>query len=89
MSRTSLEKSIMEILNDPDAGTPEDKIRLLIIYYICSSNISQTDLDQYLTQLQSIPNCNIECFKFIKRLKSICKMNSTQYSIDSATNTVK
>jgi hypothetical protein len=87
MSRTSLEKSIMEIFNDPDAGTPEDKVRLLIIYYICSSNISQTDLDQYLNQLQ--PTCNIECFKFIKRLKSICKMNSSQYSSDSATNTVK
>lgn len=86
MSRTSLEKSIMEILNDPDAGTPEDKVRLLIIYYICSSNISQTDLDQYLNQLQ--PTCNIECFKFIKRLKTICKMNSSQYSSDSATNTV-
>ena len=88
MSRTNLEKTIMEVLNDPEAGTPEDKVRLLIIYYICSSNASQAELDQYLNFLEKIPNCNIECFKFIKRLKSIYKMNSNQYS-DSATNSVR
>lgn len=78
----------MEIINDPEAGTIEDKIRLLIIYYICSVNINQTEFNQYILQLQSHPNCKIDCFKFIKRLKSVCKMNSNQYS-DSGTNTIK
>ncbi len=78
----------MDLLNDPAGGTAEDKLRLFLIYYICSTNISQTELDQYLTQLQTIPNCNTECIKFIKRYKSISKMNSNQYS-ESGTSTTK
>jgi hypothetical protein len=78
----------MDILNDPNGGTAEDKLRLFLIYYICSANLSQSDVDQCLTQLQAIPNCNTECIKFIKRYKSISKMNSNQYS-ESGTSTTK
>ncbi|XP_045143587.1 sec1 family domain-containing protein 1 [Echinops telfairi] len=36
MSKTTLDKSLLDIISDPDAGTPEDKMRLFLIYYISS-----------------------------------------------------
>lgn len=39
MSKQTLDRSILDIINDPDCGTPEDKLRLFIIYYLCT-NIS-------------------------------------------------
>lgn len=51
--------------------------------------MSQAELDQYLLQLQSM-NCDIECIKFLKRYKSISKMNySNQYNDSSSSSTVK
>ncbi|XP_047193703.1 sec1 family domain-containing protein 1-like [Scophthalmus maximus] len=34
MSKATLDKSLLDIISDPDAGTPEDKMRLFLIYYI-------------------------------------------------------
>jgi sec1 family domain-containing protein 1 len=87
MNKVSIEKSIMEIINDPESGTTEDKMRLFLIYYLCSSNnLSSAELDQYLLQLQSV-GCDIECVKFIKRYKSIQKMNypNSYSNVDSST----
>uniref|UniRef100_H0V9L6 Sec1 family domain containing 1 n=1 Tax=Cavia porcellus TaxID=10141 RepID=H0V9L6_CAVPO len=38
MSKTTLDKSLLDIISDPDAGTPEDKMRLFLIYYISTHN---------------------------------------------------
>uniref|UniRef100_A0A6Q2ZFI8 Sec1 family domain containing 1 n=1 Tax=Esox lucius TaxID=8010 RepID=A0A6Q2ZFI8_ESOLU len=34
MSKSTLDKSLLDIISDPDAGTPEDKMRLFLIFYI-------------------------------------------------------
>ena len=49
MSKQTLDKSLMDVISDPDAGTPEDKMRLFIIYYICTPSI--TDVSGRLTFL--------------------------------------
>ncbi|CAG14692.1 unnamed protein product, partial [Tetraodon nigroviridis] len=36
MSKSTLDKSLLDIISDPDAGTAEDKMRLFLIYYITS-----------------------------------------------------
>lgn len=56
------------------AGTPQDKLRMFIIYYLCNTNVSPGELDQYLIQLKDA-NCDIETIKYIKRYKAISKMN--------------
>lgn len=56
------------------AGTPQDKLRMFIIYYLCNANVSPGELDQYLIQLKDA-NCDIETIKYIKRYKAISKMN--------------
>ena len=47
MSGITLDKSIMEVVNDPENGSPEDKIkmRLFIIYFLYSPQMSDTELD--------------------------------------------
>ena len=39
MSKTSLDRSLSDIIDDPEYSTPEDKMRAFLIYYICSQNL--------------------------------------------------
>ncbi|VEN39381.1 unnamed protein product [Callosobruchus maculatus] len=48
-----LEKPLMEILSDPSAGAPEDKLRLFVIFYICSQQISDADLKRSFAKMAS------------------------------------
>uniref|UniRef100_A0A8C6XSH6 Sec1 family domain containing 1 n=2 Tax=Naja naja TaxID=35670 RepID=A0A8C6XSH6_NAJNA len=36
MSKSTLDKSLLDMISDPDAGTAEDKMRLFLIYFISS-----------------------------------------------------
>lgn len=88
MGKLALEKSIMELINDPETGENEDKMRLFMIYYLCSNNLSQAELDQYLIPLKEA-NCDIDAIKFLKRYKAISKMsygNQTTENQYSAVN---
>ena len=44
MSKQTLDKSLMDVISDPDAGLPEDKMRLFIIFYICSQAVPEVRL---------------------------------------------
>lgn len=69
MSKTQqLEKSIMEIISDAEAGSPEDKMRLFIIYYICSTHLSDAELKKFETSLQEA-GCDLSPLAYIKRWK--------------------
>ena len=43
---------LWQIFEDKDAGTPEDKTRLFLIYYLCTPNISESQIDEYAKMLQ-------------------------------------
>uniref|UniRef100_A0A3Q3WY04 Uncharacterized protein n=1 Tax=Mola mola TaxID=94237 RepID=A0A3Q3WY04_MOLML len=58
MSKSTLDKSLLDIISDPDAGTPEDKMRLFLIYYITAQQVpSESDLEQYKTALLETGLC--------------------------------
>ena len=38
------EQSLLDILHDPEAGTAEDKLRLIVIAIICDRNMSDVSL---------------------------------------------
>ncbi len=63
-------------------------MRLFMIYYLCSNNLPQAELDQYLLQLKTA-GCDIECIKFLKRYKSISKMSYTNQVADNSYMSVK
>ena len=37
-------RSLIQIFEDKDAGTPEDKLRLFLIYYLCTAHITDTEV---------------------------------------------
>uniref|UniRef100_A0A8C3ULY7 Sec1 family domain containing 1 n=1 Tax=Catharus ustulatus TaxID=91951 RepID=A0A8C3ULY7_CATUS len=68
MSKSTLDKSLLDMISDPDAGTPEDKMRLFLIYYISSAQApSEIDLEQYKKALMDAGcNLGIGCqYKFV------------------------
>ncbi|XP_046664016.1 protein sly1 homolog isoform X2 [Homalodisca vitripennis] len=81
MSKQSLDRPLMEILADPDTGSPEDKMRLFIIYYICSHTMSEVDYDRYCSALEAA-GCDLRPLAYIKRWKAYAKMsaNPNQYT---------
>ncbi|XP_030070540.1 sec1 family domain-containing protein 1 isoform X1 [Microcaecilia unicolor] len=84
MSKSTLDKSILDMISDPDAGTPEDKMRLFLIYYITSVQPpSEMDLEQYKKALTDA-GCNLAPLNYVKQWKAFAKMASAP-----ASNTTK
>eukprot|EP00096_Caligus_rogercresseyi_P009495 TRINITY_DN3238_c0_g1_i2.p1 TRINITY_DN3238_c0_g1~~TRINITY_DN3238_c0_g1_i2.p1 ORF type:complete len:503 (-),score=165.64 TRINITY_DN3238_c0_g1_i2:55-1563(-) len=81
MSRVSLsERALLDIFEDPEAGTPEDKIRLFLIYYLCSGEeLPDSDFDKYTNVLTEM-GCDITPLAYLKRWKSINQLHSSNYS---------
>ncbi|AWP15901.1 putative sec1 family domain-containing protein 1 [Scophthalmus maximus] len=74
MSKATLDKSLLDIISDPDAGTPEDKMRLFLIYYISAQQApSESDLEQYKTALLDT-GCDLSPLNYIKQWKAFTKM---------------
>uniref|UniRef100_A0A8C0D7Z3 Sec1 family domain containing 1 n=1 Tax=Balaenoptera musculus TaxID=9771 RepID=A0A8C0D7Z3_BALMU len=80
MSKTTLDKSLLDIISDPDAGTPEDKMRLFLIYYISAQQApSEADLEQYKKALTDA-GCNLNPLQYIKQWKEYNGMQSSSFA---------
>uniref|UniRef100_A0A493TZD3 Sec1 family domain containing 1 n=1 Tax=Anas platyrhynchos platyrhynchos TaxID=8840 RepID=A0A493TZD3_ANAPP len=85
MSKSTLDKSLLDMISDPDAGTPEDKMRLFLIYYISSTQApSEIDLEQYKKALTDA-GCNLAPLNYIKQWKAFTKMASAPTSYGNTT----
>ncbi|XP_046367606.1 sec1 family domain-containing protein 1-like [Haliotis cracherodii] len=73
MSKSVLDKTLMDLISDPEAGTPEDKVRLFIIALICGPHMSEAEIDQYCVALQAA-NCDITAIQYMRRWKAYSKM---------------
>ncbi|XP_028830279.1 sec1 family domain-containing protein 1 [Denticeps clupeoides] len=77
MSKSTLDKSLLDIISDPDAGTPEDKMRLFLIFYITAQvPPSEGDLEQYKRALQDT-GCDLSPLNYIRQWKAFTKMAAT------------
>ncbi|KAF5285352.1 hypothetical protein FQA39_LY04451 [Lamprigera yunnana] len=83
MSKANIERSLTDILSDPDVGTPEDKMRLFIIYYICTPNISEAEYLKYEAILQTA-GCDLMPLMYIKRWKTFSKLTSVTNQYEGA-----
>nr|XP_009668263.1 PREDICTED: sec1 family domain-containing protein 1 [Struthio camelus australis] len=85
MSKSTLDKSLLDMISDPDAGTPEDKMRLFLIYYISSAQApSEVDLEQYKKALMDA-GCNLAPLSYVKQWKAFTKMASAPTSYGNTT----
>ncbi|XP_076620047.1 sec1 family domain containing Slh [Colletes latitarsis] len=80
MSKQTLDRSVLETISDPDCGTPEDKLRLAIIYYICT-NMSDADYNQLEAALTTA-GCDLNPLIYTKRLKSYTRIAEIQNSYE-------
>ncbi|KAG7258062.1 hypothetical protein CRUP_014817 [Coryphaenoides rupestris] len=84
MSKSTLDKSLLDIISDPDAGTPEDKMRLFLIFYITSQQApSESDLEQYKKALLDA-GCDLSPLNYIKQWKAFTKMAATPANYGSS-----
>lgn len=67
MSKSSLDRPLIDILNDTEFGQPEDKMRLFIIYYICT-NVPDSEFSKYENILGKI-GCDLSPLPYIQRWK--------------------
>lgn len=74
MSKQTLDKPLLDLLKDPEFGTSEDKLRLFIIFYICSQNIPDLEIERLKQTLQE-NGCDLSSLSYIQRWKAI--MNRT------------
>lgn len=77
MSKAVLDKPPMELIIDSSAGTKEDKLRLFLIYFLCSSPpLSDSELSQYTITLEEA-GCDLNALHYLKRWKTYSKMAHT------------
>ncbi|KAI9141979.1 Sec1-like protein [Paraphysoderma sedebokerense] len=68
---------LLETLSNPKMGTPEDRIRLLLFYYLSIPDISNTELEEYINALKkSGVEKGFECVEFVKRTRTFNKITS-------------
>uniref|UniRef100_A0A667YU46 Sec1 family domain containing 1 n=1 Tax=Myripristis murdjan TaxID=586833 RepID=A0A667YU46_9TELE len=90
MSKSTLDKSLLDIISDPDAGTPEDKMRLFLIYYITAQQApSEADLEQYKKALQDA-GCDLSPLNYIKQWNLFSRVMNTgsQFVMEGVKNLV-
>lgn len=86
MSKSTLETTVLEIINDPEVGSPEDKLRLFLIYYISTPNVSQAELDQHVEALTNV-GCDVSCISYMKKWKAFNKVASGPIQTGSGQST--
>uniref|UniRef100_A0A8C6TPC1 Sec1 family domain containing 1 n=1 Tax=Neogobius melanostomus TaxID=47308 RepID=A0A8C6TPC1_9GOBI len=70
MSKSTLDKSLLDIISDPDAGTPEDKMRLFLIFFITALQPpTESDLEQYSKALTDA-GCDLSPLNYVKQWKT-------------------
>lgn len=70
MSKLVLDRPLTDMLVDPEFGTIEDKMRLFLIYYICTPHVSQGEFERLEAILQQ-QGCDLSAVPYVKRWKSI------------------
>lgn len=71
MGKQALEKSVLETLRDHEAGSPEDRMRFFLIYYMCEE-IPEADLGAHLDALTEA-GCDLAPFEYVKAWKKFAK----------------
>ncbi|KAK7084719.1 Sec1 domain containing protein 1 [Halocaridina rubra] len=75
MGRTTLEKPLLEIIRDPECGTPKDKVRIFLIMYLCSNTVTDPEFNEYVSALTEA-GADCKALNYMKRWKSLMKITA-------------
>lgn len=77
MSKSLLDKALSDLLQDPEFGSAEDKMRLYIIYFICTN---QPDSEyRKLEAALAETGCDLSPMPYVQRWKSIMTRSSSSH----------
>lgn len=68
MSKLALDRPLADVLVDGECGTAEDKLRLFVIFYICTPHVSEAEL-QRLEAVLAEQGCDMAALAYVKRWK--------------------
>jgi len=68
-------QQLLEVINDPEKGKPEDKLRLFIMYMLSVENITQEDFVEYKNALIDA-GCTVECLDYLRKIHAFTKMSN-------------
>jgi len=66
MSKSVSEKSLLDLINDPNGGTPEDKMRLFLVFFLCQGQNMEINVEQYCEALEGA-GCDMTAVNYIKQ----------------------
>jgi len=82
MAGQSLDRSLMEVLEDPENGVAEDKLRLFLIFFLSSPAVSEAELEQYSAALQAA-GCDLAPLTYLRRWRSFTQQSSKTLEVAS------
>lgn len=68
MSKLALDRALADVFADPEFGTLEDKMRLFMIYYICTPHVPELEFQKLESTLQEL-GCDLSALQYIRRWK--------------------
>ncbi|XP_065833308.1 sec1 family domain-containing protein 1-like [Oscarella lobularis] len=77
MAKSSLDKPLLDIISDPETGSCADKLRLFLIHYLVSPDMSSSDLEKYVKALQEA-GADTAAVDYLKKWKIYQKMSSAE-----------
>lgn len=62
--------SLIELIRDPAAGTPEDKLRLFLVFFLSHPTLAEdAQLETYLSELREAGVIDLSAFEYLRRFK--------------------
>jgi len=83
MSGAALDKSLLEILTDSESGTGDDKLRLFLIYFLLSPNVTDAELDE-LTGALLNSGVSMASLTYLKRIRNFSMVGNKQMEYSSS-----
>lgn len=77
--------SILELIKNPDFKTPNDKLRMYLVYFISVEDISTLDQQEFESALTA-QGCDLSALTYIKRVKEITRLSLSPSGAATHTN---
>lgn len=68
MSKLALDRTLSDMFADPEFGTLEDKMRLFLIYYICTPHVAEAEVQRIEAALRE-QGCDLSALPYVRRWK--------------------
>eukprot|EP00052_Salpingoeca_macrocollata_P015390 m.122607 g.122607 ORF g.122607 m.122607 type:complete len:638 (-) comp19669_c0_seq1:54-1967(-) len=73
MNKKKLSKPLLELLSDPEAGTPDDRMRMYIIYFM-DNDVAQEEADRCEAVLRSA-GCDMAALDYLREVKRLNRLS--------------